>query len=372
MYAAGRAPLTTKNVYALATLGESPSVLSELLWWILVSQRLPLAGIEVWTTEGGCGLLDAAVRSSVWDELQALTGVLPAYEGRTLEPSSSFGFRVHVFEHDRCPLVDVRSQHEASIVGARLHDRVRDLRRDLPQHTAIVGSLAGGRKTVSAALQTAFCLQAGKWDRLVHILQHDQLERTLITERKRQDYWFPTVAWEQLSGIPCDQQIEVYDVPFPRVRWLVPRRISEVLDALDFTEVWPILDANLGRVATAHLQRTGYESWRYTLHDRDSNTPIKAFTLKGRAGALLAAMASIGLEDPQATDLVRWLDTHDVGWVPKYPNLGLEKRVGSIRQAANKLRQCLEAIPVGLERFAPPEKGFALPGVDVDLEYLRP
>lgn len=354
------------SVYVLAVLGESPSVLTELLWWLCVVERRCLAGIEVWATQRGERLLRELVAGRSWQDLQDQTGPLPKLQPSGAPREAAHGFRAHVFHDGANALTDVRSEVQSAAVSAQLHDRVRELRGQLPLRIGLVGSLAGGRKTVSAALQTAFSLQAGPSDRLVHVLQDERLEAWLSRTGKRNAYSLPTPEWEAESGIPLREQVVVYDVAYPRLKYLVARRLSAVLERLPWADVWPVLDANMGRHAHATLRRIGFQSWVYTISDCASGTTLFEVALGQRSGALLAAMASVP-GAASAGDLVAWLDQHEVGWrAPAGKGSDPVTRGAAIRGAATGLRDDLEDVPVGLERFVPPEQGFAVHGVAVE------
>ena len=359
----------TNGVYVLATLGESPTVLTELLWWVLVEQRRTLAGLEVWATVQGRQLLADLVNGPLWTELQRQTGTLPTLLPFSMAPDATHGFRAHVFGGEANPLRDVRTEREATLVSGELHDRLRELRRTLPARTPILGSLAGGRKTVSAALQTAFSLQAGPSDRLVHVLQDERLEQALLEGGLRGRFAFPSERWVTETGIPLAEQVTVYDVAFPRLRCLVPRRLTTVLDE-PWTRVWPVLDANLDRAVHAHLRRTGIQSWSFSIVDANTGAIlVKPKKLGTRNGAVFAAMAALHDEDPSAADLVRWLAENPVGWVAN--GRTARDREQAVRSAATSLRTALQDVPVGLERFLPAEQGFGLQGVTVDLDFER-
>ncbi len=359
------------GVYVLAVLGESPSVLTELLWWITVRERRPLAGIEAWGTSGGETLLRGLVQSDSWQRLQDATGPLPCLLPDSTPPDSSYGFRIHTFRLDNEPLTDVRTERHAALVSSVLHDRVRVLRRSLPGHIRLVGSLAGGRKTVSAALQTAFCLQARAEDRLVHVLLEPRMEAHLRQAGRLREFVKPSAAWEAESGVPVEQQVVVYDAPFPRVRYLLARRLGSVLDEMPWDEVWPLLDSNLACCAKAVLDRTGFQRWNYDIADMDTGRSLYSKPLGCRAGAILAALASAPAH-ASAASLVAWLDEHNVGWSPPSER-GSDSvtRANSVRSAVTFLRKELEDIPVGLEQFCPPAQGFDLPHVEARWELSQ-
>jgi len=357
------------SVYVLATLGEYPAVLTELLWWLSVVDRCPVAGIEAWTTGQGEQRLRDLVASDAWVELQRHTGLLPELLPSGTPPDASHGFRVHVFDSEGEPLSDVRSRADSARVSATLHDRMCALRSELSDRIAIVGSLAGGRKTMSAALQTAFCLQAGAADRLVHIVLHAELEAALRQSRRSGDFAFPNAEWAQLSGVSETDQLSVYDVPFPRVRLLVQRRLSDALGSQSWSDVWPELELNMARDAAGVLTRVEADEWTYEIVDRSADQVLYKITLSGRLGATLAAMA-LASGDPSALDLAGWLEEHerDVGWSPPMTTGSTDYvREKAIRTAVSTIRSRLADVPFGLERLALPETGYTVFEVEVRL-----
>lgn len=357
-----------RAAYVFSVVGESPAVLSELLWWLCTQERAPIAGIEVWATGRGAERLRRLVASEKWGRLCAQTGPLPEIQPVGALPCGAFGFRIHRFVCGDQVLDDVRGEEESAAVAASLHDRVRSLRAELPDHITLVGSLAGGRKTVSASLQTAFCLQAGPRDRLVHVLLHPTLERVLREGGQLSEFCAPAQVWTALSGVAVDEQVLVYDVPFPRIRHLLPGRLATALDELGWDEVWPALEANMGVDATARLVRTARERWRFQVVHAGTERVLYDKALKARLGGLLAAMASTG-EGPRASDLVDWLDAHEVGWRPSQARgNSRETRERLVRSAVSALRDKLSDLPIGLERFGPPAQGFAMPHVRARLD----
>lgn len=345
------------SVYVLAVLGETPAVVLELLWWLAVEERHHIAGIEVWTTAPS----EAALRRllvDLWPQFERVTGPLPEVMPSG-PPASCPGLRIHTFDDDNgVALTDVRTASESARVSAALHDRVRVLREELSERVTLVGSLAGGRKTASAALQTAFCLQARHADRLVHVLLHADLERWLREQRRMADFNFPSQEWAESSGVPLNEQVTVYDVAFPRLRYMVPRRLAAALDGLSWDAVWPVLEANIRHDPEATLCRVG-DRWTYTIVDASDNV-LYAKGLTRRLGAVLAATVRVGGE-PKAAELVAWLDARAFLWSPKPDDDTF--RPDAIRAAFRDLRAALGNLPMGLEPFGPPQTGYGIAGL---------
>jgi CRISPR-associated protein (TIGR02584 family) len=355
-------------MYVFLVLGQSPAVLAELLWWLDRVERTPIAGIEVWCTASAVEPLSTLLDQPVWTAFQHATQRLPRREPLGSPPNCDHGFRVHLFEADGEPLQDVRSEHDAQAVNALLHDRLRALRGRLRDRTPIVACIAGGRKSVSAALQTAFTMQARPMDRLVHVLLHRDLEAYLRGQPDGRDFLFPTEDWAARSGVPVDEQVLVHDLPVPRLRSLVPTQLERALAELDWVDVWPALQRNGSRAVRGHLSRTSARTWCYRVLDGDQ--VLFETSLPNRSGWLLAAIAAMG-PDAGTADVLAWLDARRLenaaAWTaPAASANDLESRPQSIRTAANALRKALQDLPAGLERFSPAAGCYTMEDVEVD------
>ncbi len=272
----------TTPCYVIAILGRSPAVITELLWWLVVREDRDVLGIEVWTTDSptssqtGAYHLETAIRDGLWDKLRASTGdrvgqlpILPSRATPMPAPDVSGLSRVQrswalrSFSHSGAVLEDIRTPEEAEVVCAALHDRVRTLRQTLPSEVVLVGSLAGGRKTMSAALQGAFTLQGRPGDRLLHVLTHHRIEacRSLFYQ-----FVVPNEAVAKEMAIPVSAQVMVHDVRFPLLQVLLSNsHLKEELEQLPYVELW----GRLGEVQRAGRQRRAVlaegERGRWTL-----------------------------------------------------------------------------------------------------------
>lgn len=226
--------------YVLATLGASPAVLTELLYQLVVGEQAEVVGLEVWTTGGvgkmtGQAGLSKFTNEGRWDELRLAVGDALADRLPWLDPAVQVEldqivkriqaggrtFVIRTFQGDNGPLPDVRSTADARRMDETLFGRVKALTSALPTDIALVGSLAGGRKTMSAGLQGSFSLLGRPGDRLVHVLLHpklDELGTTIMSS-----YVAPTAEWERRTGVPVSEQLTLYDVQFPMLRSLMLR-----------------------------------------------------------------------------------------------------------------------------------------------------
>lgn len=232
-----------RDVYVVAVLGESPAVLTEL-WWALHQRGDRIVGLEIWTTLSGRSALSKQ-GPRLFRQTAAALGVpsilpdpLPRYNERVTTDALPRGFGTLGPNQD-----DLRTAADCAELSYALHDRMRDLYNE-PCPLPIVGSLAGGRKTTSAALQSAFCLHGRRNDSLLHVLLHADLEAHLREQRILPTYACPTEALAEQSGVPVADQVLLVDVPFLRVRELVSghsKALAGMLRDRDNRDLWRAL-----------------------------------------------------------------------------------------------------------------------------------
>ena len=194
----------------LALAGQTPQVITESVWSVARELQMMPAAVHVLTTAVGA----AYVRARLLGE-----AAVDPVRGMALEPATYWDalcrelgeevlpLHVHVPEDADLALTDVRGKRDDQAFADALYALTARLTR--PGQPPLLGSLAGGRKTMSAHLMTAFSLCARPEDRLLHVLvQPPSLER-------QPDFFFPTAAFP-------DARIRRIDVPFPRVRSMLP------------------------------------------------------------------------------------------------------------------------------------------------------
>jgi len=147
----------------LAPLGTSPGVLTETVWSLAQDGLVP-ATVHVMTTATGwevvAGDLGFETENARWDRLSR--GVCGLDRPIPVE-------RHVVRGRNGRELRDIRHEQDDLAFGAACYALVRRL-TEATNRPPVVGSIAGGRKTMSAHLMTAFCLCARQQDRLVHVL----------------------------------------------------------------------------------------------------------------------------------------------------------------------------------------------------------
>lgn len=211
--------MATPRPYSLlAVSGLSPQVLTETVYE-LAHESTPMLpeAVHVVTTGQGMRFVDSV-----------LHGKERVYRGRAIDPcgpgwmslSEALGadlpaVQVHTPHRsgESEPINDVRTGADAVLLADRLYSLMYDLTQ--PGRPPVVASIAGGRKTMSADLQSAFIVYARPEDRLVHVLVEP-----LTYERR--DFLFPT------SETP-DARLTLVETPVPRLRRVIDPVLLEKL-----------------------------------------------------------------------------------------------------------------------------------------------
>jgi CRISPR-associated protein (TIGR02584 family) len=285
------------KVHLILGLGKSPGILTETVWWY-ARRGDEITGIEAWTTAEGARALATFVTETRWIALEEATGAkLPARPERWGVPPSEVGagFSVVTFvDAEGTPLSDIRTRSDADAVAAQLYDRLNDLRRRLSDDVWLRGSVAGGRKSMGSALQTAFVLHARPCDHLVHVLLHPEIERRAAS------FAFPGDGSVDLD-VPHEAQVDLYEVPFPRLRTLLDSplarkaNLSRLLDG-SYRDLWEPRSADV-RAELRLRRHPGGSKWTLALSDG------LELDLNLSQGALLAAIVRAGRDGLAQKDL---------------------------------------------------------------------
>lgn len=182
----------------LATVGLSPAVVTEAIWLLANDETQPRLPKSVTIITTGAGYV-------AWKSRVEQTGMWTRFceevlAGDVLDPD------IHLLMKDgRIPVERLNSGEDDLVVADMCYDLVHQLTRkfSLP----LVGSIAGGFKTMSAHLMTAFCAYARPKDELIHVLGHPDLGR---------DFLYPSSP-EEAALLLC------ITPPFPRLNGYLKR-----------------------------------------------------------------------------------------------------------------------------------------------------
>lgn len=224
------------DVVLVAVTGMSPAILTETLWALAHRPEpvIPTRIVAITTAQGRQRLATlfqptpSLKDQSPWDALRsALTR-----QGHDITGRLRFGITgedVSVIT-DIDPgsgatheLADIRSEGDHRAAADTILERVRSLASNPDVH--LVGSIAGGRKTMGALLYAAFTLAARETDHLTHVLINEPFESLT-------GFWFPTqpggplVARDGSQHDPALAQVELADLSFVPLRNLFQRELG--------------------------------------------------------------------------------------------------------------------------------------------------
>jgi CRISPR-associated protein (TIGR02584 family) len=211
----------------VAVAGQTPAVITETLWVLEQQRRIPIDEIRVITTSQG--------REAIKARLLGEDGAFHAYcrdygiaHGRIAFSETT----IHVLEDfDGRRLEDIRTTRDNREAADRIFSLMREWTRRNDE--TLYCSLAGGRKTLGVYLAMSLMLCGRLRDTLSHVLVSSELEANI------RDFYYPapqarrspgsgrrkagdgTAGRDPGSPSPEATQVELADVPFPRLRELM-------------------------------------------------------------------------------------------------------------------------------------------------------
>jgi CRISPR-associated protein (TIGR02584 family) len=220
--------------HLLVATGKSPPVITETVW-ALARQRTPPRHPEV-VTVLTTAVGEAYVRARLLGEKveDPRTGQLVTHAEARWEPfcqevvgrAVPLRFVVPPGQQAGAPLSDIRSLTGDRRFADTCYRAVEE--RTRAGAARVVGSIAGGRKTMSAHLTTAFAVYARAADRLLHVLVHPpSLEGD------------PAFFHPEEHNAPEEARVHCVEVEFPRLRPLLeePLRLRRPEGPLAFREL---------------------------------------------------------------------------------------------------------------------------------------
>ena len=217
----------------LIATGQAPQVITETVFQIYQDENRIPAVVHVVTTRVGHAYGRALLfGETVHDPERGvrIEGAATRWEtfcdeilGRQVD------VEFHVPTVNNVEISDLREVGDDTRFANLCYELVEQLTREdaLP----LVGSIAGGRKTMSAHLMTAFSVYARREDRLTHVLLTDpELEHD-------RTFFYPEPGHPRFNRL-----LDLVDIRFPRVRSLLE---ADVIDGLpeDRRDLQAILDA---------------------------------------------------------------------------------------------------------------------------------
>lgn len=252
----------------LALAGLAPQVVTEAVWSLARQHHPPFipSAVEVIAT----GVGEAHGRALLLGEprIDPVSGEpIPHAADRWKEFCQEvLGQRVPLRFH----VPDAGGQPLTDVTGVDADRRFADLCYHLvaqltaPDQPPLVGSLAGGRKTLSAHLMTAFAVYARPQDRLIHVLVHP------ASAERNADFFYPRPGSEV--------RVHRIDVPFPRLRTLLSTSAAgeALARGADLRELLailqPLLDAEQTPESFVLAFKRGHATLAAAVHQGDLGT----------------------------------------------------------------------------------------------------
>jgi CRISPR-associated protein (TIGR02584 family) len=215
-----------------AVTGMSPAILTETVWALAHETPAIIPDrVVVVTTRAGRDAIQrelfadhgSLTTGSVWDQLRAaLAPIIRAHPCASVAPlrfgTTADDIRVFTTTDARgrsVELDDIRTPADNEAAADFLLEAIRPFTEN--PDVRLIGSLAGGRKTMGALLYAALSLIGRETDRLTHVLVNEPFD----DPRRQPRFYFPT---------PTDRtaKIELADVPFVPLRQLFPRELGRL------------------------------------------------------------------------------------------------------------------------------------------------
>lgn len=225
--------MNSRPYVLLIATGQSPQVVTETIWAFACQHRPALypAAVHIITTGTG----EAQARAQLLGQPQRDPVRGTPYENvadrwspfcrDVLGRETPVPVYFHVPDVGGDRLNDVRSVLDDEQFANVCYETVAALTR--PDGLPLIGSIAGGRKTMSAHLMTAFSVYARPEDRLSHVLVYpEDFERN-------HSFFYPT------AETPEYVRIHRIDIRFPRLH----RLLAQHLPSADRSNLRSLLDA---------------------------------------------------------------------------------------------------------------------------------
>mgnify|MGYP000047131235 CR=1 FL=1 len=218
----------------VAVTGQTPQIVTETLYALMVERHIPISEVFVITTRVGAehirrDLLDPAQgqffafcreygfdpRAIRFDEAHILTITRTSPRHRRTSQAVSAS-------HGSIELDDIRTVEDNRCLAEQLLGIIQQLTDD--PRTVVHGSIAGGRKTMSAYMLLAFTLYGREQDRLYHVLVPEPFEHNpQFFFPPRRERWIGVGIGPAVST--REARIDLAEIPFVRLRsWVLKEK----------------------------------------------------------------------------------------------------------------------------------------------------
>lgn len=246
--------------WLIASLGTSPSVLTEALWYLETQKDLT---VDRMTCVGTQASLQQAERMGLLAPGGALDRLRRHLGERHGKPSDwltlGHGLELAIEE-----VPDNRDLAEAKAMDATFRRVIREAQASDQHEGPVIACISGGRKSMSSSLQQAMALLARREDWAFHVLLNlppgvDE------TEVFRSGFAFPG---DPLHPAYAEVQVDAFEVPLVRLREFAETKGIRLADealveklqmAVDDSRALPRLTLHLPTLALRDEARPGWE-----------------------------------------------------------------------------------------------------------------
>lgn len=329
----------------LIATGQSPQVITETIFELKRAEERRPAAVHVVTTEAGRAYGEALLFGKERTDPTRGTDIAgaearwPAFCDEVLD-TDAVDLTFHVPEVDGQGLTDIRKKGDDTHFANLCYRLVERLTRE--DQLPLIGSVAGGRKTMSAHLMTAFSVYGRPNDQLTHVLLTDP-------SKESSDFFYPKTGSPGFSYL-----LDLVDIRFPQLRPLLESDLIEDLPD-DRRDLEGILDAlephvNSARtVADVRMElrdenaRLVFEGPTDTL-DTCRLSPKQTATLlvfaerRAAAGEPVPNTSLVGNDTVEAQrTAVRWAFSSDTPFDPWAETDDLSKSVSALNDALRRV-----------------------------------
>jgi CRISPR-associated protein (TIGR02584 family) len=275
----------------LIATGQSPQVVTETVFELNRAEDLQPAAVHVVTTRVGRAYGRAQLLGEPQSDpargtpIEGVEARWPAFCEEVLGRSPESGeapvdLTFHVPEVGAEGLEDIQHQGDDTRFANLCYELVEHLTRE--DQLALIGSIAGGRKTMSAHLMTAFTVYGRPDDRLTHVLLSDpSLEGD------------PSFFYPEQGSPRYGQLLDLVDIRFPRLRALLEEDLIEGLpdDRQDLEAILDALDPHIAGTRTVSRVEVQLKDGGAQVTFEGAGGTLDACTLRPKQAATLLVFA---------------------------------------------------------------------------------
>lgn len=215
-------PIQSNKHILIAAAGNTPQIVTETLYALMVKQHVPISAVYIVTTAKG--------KRTAWQNLGGT-------EGQIAKLCREYGIAAGSvqFSEDQIltikrqengqeiELEDIRTKADNQLFSAQLFSFMEQMTADV--NTSLYCSIAGGRKTMSAYLMLALTLYGRAQDKLLHVLVPEQFEtnpKFYFPPKKNEQIAVRNAVGEMIVEHTKNAQIELAEIPIIFLRDCLP------------------------------------------------------------------------------------------------------------------------------------------------------